>query len=92
MVLDCSKTLQKGSKNKNVYALQVVLRNKGYYKGLLDSYYGTLTREAVKRLQRKLGVTVDGIFGKQTCTAYNNTIKKITISAITTRILIIGMS
>lgn len=83
MVLDCSKTLQKGSKNKNVYALQVVLRNKGYYTGLLDSSYGTLTREAVKRLQRKLGVTVDGIFGKQTCTAYNNTIKKIVKPAVT---------
>lgn len=49
-----------------VAALQVGLRSKGLYAGSVDGVLGESTVSAVKRLQRKAGLVVDGIPGLQT--------------------------
>lgn len=49
--------------------VQTKLKNWGYYTGAVDGIYGPKTKEAVKYFQRKNGLTVDGIVGKQTAAA-----------------------
>lgn len=46
--------------------VQTVLKKWGYYKGKVDGINGPLTKEAVKRFQRKYGLTADGIVGPLT--------------------------
>ncbi len=46
--------------------VQTVLKKWGYYKGSVDGINGPLTKEAVKRFQRKYGLTADGIVGPLT--------------------------
>lgn len=61
--------LQKGSEGEQVKALQRMLWAMGYYKGNIDGDFGSLTDAAVRAYQKKKGLTVDGIVGKQTWTA-----------------------
>lgn len=49
-----------------VAALQVALRSKGLYFGTIDGVRGPQTTAAVRRFQRRAGLTVDGIAGPQT--------------------------
>lgn len=49
-----------------IAALQVGLRNQGYYKGAVDGVYGNGTASAVKRLQKRAGLASDGVPGRQT--------------------------
>ena len=46
--------------------VQTVLKKWGYYTGKVDGINGPLTKEAVKRFQRKYGLTVDGVVGPLT--------------------------
>lgn len=46
--------------------VQTVLKKWGYYKGSVDGINGPLTKEAVKRFQRKYGLTADGVVGPLT--------------------------
>lgn len=46
--------------------VQTVLKKWGYYKGAIDGINGPQTKEAVKRFQRKYGLTADGIVGPLT--------------------------
>jgi murein DD-endopeptidase MepM/ murein hydrolase activator NlpD len=50
----------------SVAALQVGLRAKGLYSGTVDGFAGPATRIAVRRLQRRAGIAVDGVAGPQT--------------------------
>jgi murein DD-endopeptidase MepM/ murein hydrolase activator NlpD len=50
----------------NVAALQVALRAKGLYDGTIDGFAGAGTRSAVRSLQRRAGLAVDGVAGPQT--------------------------
>src|SRR3954470_13027689 len=50
----------------SVAALQVGLRAKGLYSGTIDGFAGAGTRSAVRSLQRRAGITVDGVAGPQT--------------------------
>src|SRR4051795_10340227 len=50
----------------SVAALQVGLRAKGLYSGTVDGFAGSGTRAAVRSLQRRAGISVDGIAGPQT--------------------------
>src|SRR4051794_29199257 len=50
----------------SVAALQVGLRAKGLYSGTVDGFAGPGTRAAVRSLQRRAGISVDGIAGPQT--------------------------
>lgn len=49
--------------------VQTKLKQWGYYTGAVDGIYGPKTKEAVKYFQRKNGLTVDGIVGKNTAAA-----------------------
>src|SRR3954449_4904660 len=50
----------------SVAALQVGLRAKGLYSGTIDGFAGPGTRAAVRSLQRRAGISVDGVAGPQT--------------------------
>ena len=50
----------------NIAALQVALRGRGLYAGAIDGELGPRTSRAVRRLQRRARITVDGIPGPQT--------------------------
>lgn len=50
----------------DVAALQVGLRAKGVYAGTIDGVHGPETTEAVRKLQRRAGLTVDGVPGANT--------------------------
>ena len=58
-----------GSRGEEVRTIQTKLKRWGYYNGNVDGIYGSQTMEAVKRFQRKTGLTVDGIAGTKTLQA-----------------------
>lgn len=58
-----------GSRGSEVTQIQEKLKRWGYYTGSVDGIYGSLTVSAVKSFQRKNGLTVDGIAGKNTLNA-----------------------
>ncbi len=67
---DISQVLSKrGSTGSEVTSIQKKLKNWGYYNGTIDGIYGSRTESAVKHFQRKNGLTVDGIAGKNTLAA-----------------------
>lgn len=55
-----------GSRGSEVSKIQTKLKNWGYYTGNVDGIYGSSTLSAVKKFQRKNGLTADGIAGKAT--------------------------
>ena len=64
------ETLSKyGSRGSEVTQIQTKLKRWGYYSGNIDGIYGTQTVNAVKYLQRKNGLTADGIAGPATLKA-----------------------
>lgn len=52
-----------------IKTMQTKLKRWGYYSGSVDGIYGSKTKAAVKLFQKKNGLTVDGIVGKNTLTA-----------------------
>lgn len=58
-----------GSRGAEVTEIQTKLKRWGYYFGNIDGVYGSQTLEAVKYFQRKNGLAVDGIAGKNTLAA-----------------------
>ena len=58
-----------GSRGSEVTQIQTKLKRWGYYKGNIHGIYGSQTVEAVKYFQRKNGLAVDGIAGKNTLAA-----------------------
>jgi murein DD-endopeptidase MepM/ murein hydrolase activator NlpD len=52
--------------NANIAAVQVALRAHGLYSGTIDGVAGPGTRAAVRSMQRRAGLTADGIAGSQT--------------------------
>ena len=50
----------------HVAALQVALRAQGFYRSSIDGILGPRTRRAVRRFQRRSGLTVDGVVGPRT--------------------------
>lgn len=61
--------LKQGSKGGEVKEVQRRLKQWGYYTGSVDGIYGKGTIEAVKRFQKKNGLTADGICGRATYAA-----------------------
>ena len=62
-------TLRRGSLSNYVLIAQDDLNTLGYRTGGLDGVFGTQTVNAVKYFQRKNGLVVDGIAGKNTLEA-----------------------
>jgi len=58
--------LKVGSEGAEVKKLQTRLKELGYYKGSVDSDYGTGTETAVKNFQQQNGLYVDGVAGANT--------------------------
>lgn len=58
-----------GSRGEEVRAIQTKLKRWGYYTGSVDGIYGSQTLAAVKSFQKKNGLVVDGIAGKNTLEA-----------------------
>lgn len=63
-----SGTLKKGMRGNGVAALQKDLKRLGYLKADATGYYGDLTVSAVKNLQKRYGLVVDGVAGQNTFT------------------------
>ena len=63
------QTLKRGDKNDYVKTLQSWLYKVGFNPGGIDGVYGANTEKAVKEFQKKVGITADGIAGKQTYNA-----------------------
>ncbi|ANS74058.1 spore cortex-lytic enzyme [Paenibacillus yonginensis] len=61
-----SQVMQVGAFGQDVYELQGRLKFLGFYKGSLDSYYGTVTRDAVYTFQKQFGMKPDGVAGDKT--------------------------
>ncbi|SDN39383.1 3D (Asp-Asp-Asp) domain-containing protein [Fictibacillus solisalsi] len=63
-------TLKQGMWDKDVHQLQQSLKDKGYFHYTKTTgYYGDITTASVKDFQKKNGLKVDGITGKQTAEA-----------------------
>ena len=58
-----------GSRGEEVRQIQTKLKNWGYYSGNVDGVYGSATLAAVKKFQKKNGLTADGIAGTKTLEA-----------------------
>lgn len=58
-----------GSRGQEVKTIQTKLKRWGYYSGNVDGIYGSATLAAVKKFQKKNGLTVDGIAGTKTLQA-----------------------
>lgn len=58
-----------GSRGDEVRQIQTKLKNWGYYSGSVDGVYGSKTVEAVRKFQKKNGLSVDGIAGTKTLQA-----------------------
>lgn len=67
--------LEKGSEGKQVALLQEFLNWYGGYGLSVDSKFGTKTKKAVEDFQRKEGIEIDGIFGKESLTTAKSVVK-----------------
>jgi peptidoglycan hydrolase-like protein with peptidoglycan-binding domain len=74
------RTLGRGDRGGDVVVLQRVLSMKGYSLGSADGVFGNLTRRAVKRFQRRVGLKADGRVGPLTTAALARTWKVRTAS------------
>ena len=63
---DGTTTLRYGMKSDAVRRLQEDLKTLNYYTGTVTGNYGTITQEAVRRFQKKNGLSADGIAGPRT--------------------------
>lgn len=62
-------TYRQGSTGEQVRVIQDKLKRWGYYGGQVDGIYGSGTRQAVAKFQRKNGLAVDGVAGPNTLRA-----------------------
>ena len=62
-------TLSLNSTGDNVKSLQKSLISLGYLKGSADGKYGAMTQQAVQTFQKANRLTADGLAGKKTLTA-----------------------
>ena len=62
-------TYRQGSSGAQVRTIQDKLKRWGYYDGEVDGVFGSRTRQAVIKFQRKNGLTPDGVVGTNTLKA-----------------------
>lgn len=78
-----TSVLKVGMKNQSVTSLQQKLKELGYFNGKVTGYYGSITKESVKRFQKNNNLTSDGIAGPATLSALNNTQSKSSVKSVT---------
>jgi peptidoglycan hydrolase-like protein with peptidoglycan-binding domain len=61
-----ARTLRRGARGYDVGVLQFLLRRRGLQVGPLDGSFGARTSKAVRRFQRRAGLTPDAIVGPRT--------------------------
>lgn len=61
--------IETGLTTTQIKTVQQKLKNWGYYSGSVDGIYGSRTRAAVIKFQKKNGLSADGIVGTQTAKA-----------------------
>jgi peptidoglycan hydrolase-like protein with peptidoglycan-binding domain len=66
-----TSTLQIGSENNQVYALQQILANEGFLNTAPNGYFGLQTKYAVQSFQMNNGISATGVVGYQTREALN---------------------
>jgi peptidoglycan hydrolase-like protein with peptidoglycan-binding domain len=59
-------TLQRGDHSTAVVTLQTQLQQLGFFAGPITGYYGSLTQDAVLRLQQQNRLSADGVVGPNT--------------------------
>ncbi|MED4452346.1 cell wall hydrolase [Metabacillus fastidiosus] len=64
--ISAQEILQKEDQGQAVYDLQKNLKKMGYLNSQPTGYYGSITDQAVKQLQKDSGLSQDGIAGSQT--------------------------
>ena len=64
-----SRIMRRGMRGWDVAVLQFVLRRRGVSVGGVDGHFGPRTKRAVRRFQRRAGLTADGIVGSATFAA-----------------------
>lgn len=62
-------TLKEGDEGDLIKTLQQALKDKGFYKGEVDGFFGSETRDAVYLFQRTRGMVEDGMAGFDTQSA-----------------------
>jgi len=60
---------RRGDSGEMVTQIQTKLKNWGYYTGEVDGIFGSQTESAVRYFQKRNGLAVDGIVGRQTLSA-----------------------
>ena len=65
----------------NIKEVQTVLKKWGYYTGVIDGINGPKTIAAVKRFQKKYGLTQDGIVGPKTAAKMGLSVSNYTSSS-----------
>ena len=58
-----------GSQGEEVKQIQTVLKDRELYTGNIDGIFGEQTKQAVIKFQKQMGLTPDGIVGKNTLSA-----------------------
>ncbi len=61
--------VETGLTTTQIRSVQTKLKNWGYYTGAVDGIYGSKTKSAVIKFQKKNGLTADGIVGSKTAKA-----------------------
>ena len=61
-----SRVLKRGAFGFDVSVLQFLLSKRGFPPQALNSKFGPVTEQQVRRFQKKMGLTVDGVVGRQT--------------------------
>ncbi len=64
-----AESWKRGASGETVKKIQQRLSDWGYYSGAIDGVYGSRTEEAVKKFQKKNGLTADGVAGPATLAA-----------------------
>ena len=62
-------TIETGLTTTQIRSVQTKLKKWGYYTGSVDGIYGTRTKAAVIKFQKKNGLSADGIVGSRTAKA-----------------------
>ncbi|MCT7951899.1 peptidoglycan-binding protein [Ancylothrix sp. C2] len=63
------QTSREGKRNSKVKTVQKCLKDKGFYGGTIDGYFGNTTKKAIVDFQRRRGLEADGLVGVETWTA-----------------------